>query len=88
MKNGNKNEWLRENAWSLLIALVTLTSTYAIYGYRILENEKDVAELKGKVEVVNELSSQAAKIEERTENIQKDVAEMKADIKALIKVIE
>ncbi len=72
----------------MLIALVTLTSTYAIYGYRIHENEKDVAELKGKVEVINELSEQAATIEERTENIQNDVIEMKADIKALIKSSE
>lgn len=29
------NSWLKENAVSIAIALTTLVSTYAIYGYRL-----------------------------------------------------
>lgn len=33
-------EWLKEHAWSLTIASVTLVSTFTLYGYRIDSLEK------------------------------------------------
>lgn len=28
-------DWLKNNAWALVIALMTLVSTYTLYGYRL-----------------------------------------------------
>lgn len=29
------NEWLKKNSWGLVIAGVTMASTFALYGYRL-----------------------------------------------------
>lgn len=33
------NNWLKDNAISIAIALTTLVSTYAVYGYRLSNDE-------------------------------------------------
>lgn len=39
-------DWLKNNLWGLIIAAVTLSSTYVLYGYRItaLENRVSMIE--------------------------------------------
>lgn len=41
-------EWLQKNSWTLIIAGVTIASSYALYGYRItqLENRESAMETK------------------------------------------
>lgn len=34
--------WLKDNAASIIIAIVTLVSTYAVYGYRLASVEQKV----------------------------------------------
>lgn len=35
MASSNMTDWLQKNAVSIAIALTTLVSTYAVYGYRL-----------------------------------------------------
>lgn len=43
MELTNMNDWLKSNAVSIAIALITLVSTYAVYGYRLsaVESRQD-----------------------------------------------
>lgn len=49
----NMNEWLKSNAWSLIIAGITLISTFSLYGYRIDDLDKQINEQKAAIAVLN-----------------------------------
>lgn len=64
------NDWLTKNWHSLLIAFVTLMSTFALYGYRIdaLEKRNDIQDAK--IEVLADSNIQT----------QIDIAKIQKDI--------
>lgn len=39
----NPTDWIRNNAWSLIIAVVTMISTFTLYGFKIdaLQKQSD-----------------------------------------------
>jgi hypothetical protein len=78
-------DWLVKNAWSLIIAIVTLVSTYAIYGYRVGELEAQAQEIDLKLVAIQKLSEDVAVMNAHIINISSDVDEIKVDVKELTK---
>lgn len=76
-------DWIKNNIWAISISLITIVSTYAIYGYRITQLEARAQELETDIEVIHEITTNLAVIKEKTENIEADIKEMKEDLKAI-----
>lgn len=68
--------FLKNNAWALIIALLTLVSTYTLYGYRIAELEAQVEENRQTIitqdKALNQLQISTARIETDVSHIRED----------------
>lgn len=58
--NNIMSEWLKNNAWALIIAVATVVSTYSLYGYRISEFEKRMVAEEVRVDNLESANNQAA----------------------------
>lgn len=74
------NEWLKSNLWGLIIAAVTLTSTYSVYGFRIsaLENRADAQAQK-----IQTLSDGSVATQVALARIQTDIEYIKVKVDRL-----
>lgn len=74
------NDWLKNNAWSLIIACVTMVSTFTLYGYRIdaLEKQSD----ENRTAIVS-LSAQQNQINVQLAQISTDIQYIKVNIDRL-----
>lgn len=70
-------DFLKQNAVSLIIAAMTLTSTYAVYGYRLGAVE---ARLDRQGEAIVTLQSNMTQIQISLATIQSDIGYIKAQI--------
>lgn len=82
------SDWLLKNAWSLIIATITLISTYAIYGYRVTQLEAQAQETETDMDVVHQILQNIAVINTKVEDINADIHEIKTDVKELNKKID
>ncbi len=72
------NDWLKSNAVSIAIALTTLVSTYAIYGYRIASLEAQVTETQATINTSDEVEVQ----------IQISLAKLQTDMEYIKKAVD
>lgn len=68
------SKWLQDNWWAILIALLTVASTYVIYGYRITTLENNYAQIESRVHQVETTNVQTAV---DIAKIQKDIEYMR-----------
>lgn len=71
------NEWIKNNAWSLIIAAATIVSTYTLYGYRLDSLEKDVNENKASITILN---TQQIQVQVQLAQIATDISYIKASV--------
>lgn len=74
------NDWFKNNLWSIVIACVTMVSTFTLYGYRIDALEKQVDE--NRTAIVT-LSGQQNQINVQLAQIATDISYIKANIDRL-----
>jgi len=74
------NDWLKNNAWSLIIAAVTMVSTFTLYGYRIDALEKTVDENRTAIVTI---SQQQNTINVQLAQISTDIQYIKVNIDRL-----
>lgn len=67
-------EWLKQNAWTLAIAAMTLVSTFSLYGYRIQALEAQVDANKTAVEKLN------TTVNDQNTQVQVSLAKISTDI--------
>lgn len=75
------SDWLQRNLWSLVIAGITLVSTYSLYGYRIVQLEAKAEEMSETMRTLNVIQQDIAVIKNNTEHVQNEIAEIKEEIK-------
>lgn len=78
----NMKDWFVKNWWSLLIALLTLSSTYTMYGYRLDQLEKRVDKHDTQITQLQDLSNQAAVT---LAKIQKDIEYIRLRVDQIVK---
>jgi hypothetical protein len=47
-------EWLKQNAWAIAIALMTVVTTFALYGYRLDSLESQVMDSQRSIKTLAE----------------------------------
>lgn len=79
------NDWLKNNAWALVIGIMTLVSTYTLYGYRLdrleaetKQNTADIATVTSSTQK-NNLQTQVA-----LAKIQTDIEYIKAQLAKIV----
>lgn len=73
-------DWFKNNAWSLIIAAVTMVSTFTLYGYRIDALEKQVDE--NRTAIVT-LSTEQNQVNVQLAQIATDIQYIKVNIDRL-----
>lgn len=53
MDTKTMSDWLKSNAWAIVIGAVTLVSTYSLYGYRIAALETEVQKNTDAISSIN-----------------------------------
>lgn len=74
-------DFIQKNAWAIAIGLITLVSTYSLYGYRINELEAQVISAQQTVDTMDEVLVQ---LQISTAKIETDVKHISTDIDYLI----
>ncbi len=81
------NDWLKNNLWSIIIAVVTMVSTFTLYGYRIDALEKQVDENRTAIVALsqqqNTINVQLAQISTTLSGQAVDIQYIKANIDRL-----
>lgn len=75
-------DWLKQNAWSLVIAGATLISTFTLYGYRIDDLGK---RLDGDETTIQSIQTQSIQTQISLAQIQTDLTYIKASLDRLTK---
>jgi uncharacterized coiled-coil protein SlyX len=75
------NDWLRQNSWALLIASLTLVSTWTLYGYRISALE---AQTDKNSELIASLSDSGVQTQIGIARIQTDIEYIKLQLAKLV----
>lgn len=75
-------DWIKENFWPLLIAILTIGSTYTLYGYRISTLEKRADDADTKIAALQD-SNNTIFID--IEGIQKDVEYIRLQVDKIVK---
>lgn len=81
------DEWFAKNSWSIIIALVTLVSTYSIYGYKINQLEAQASEISENMKIIQEILQNVAVISTKIESVEGDIEEIKQEVKEVNKKI-
>ena len=76
------NDWLKQNTWALLIACVTMVSTWTLYGARIAALEDEVSQNTAAISKINDTSVQT---QVDIAKIQTDIEYIKLQINKLVK---
>lgn len=76
------NDWLKSNAWSLIIAGITVISTFTLYGYRIDDIEKQVDEQKAAITILN---TQQVQLQVQLAQISTDISYIKASLDRVLR---
>jgi hypothetical protein len=74
------NDWLKNNLWSIIIAVVTMISTFSLYGYRITALEKQTEQNAAAIAVI---STQQNVINVQLAQISTDIQYIKVNIDRL-----
>ncbi len=74
------NDWLKQNAWSLVIAGVTMVSTFTLYGYRLDNLEKQIAEDKAAIQL---LTTGQVNVQVQLAQISTDISYIKSSLDRL-----
>ncbi len=80
MELTNMNSWIKDNAVSIAIALVTMVSTYAIYGYRIGALEVQAQQMQETINTSNQVEVQ---IQISLAHLQSDTQYIKEQVTAI-----
>ncbi len=75
------SEWLQKNGISMVIALVTVISTYAVYGYRLSALEIKV---DGQQESLQEMQSRSVDTQVALAKIQTDIEYIKIQLNKIV----
>jgi len=75
-------EWLQKNWWSVIIALITISSTYTMYGYRLGELEKKAEAQQVEITALQNSSNDTAVGLAR---IQKDIEYIRLQVDRIVK---
>lgn len=75
------NNWLKENAISIIIAAVTLISTYAVYGYRL---QADEAQLNRQADAITALQQGDTTTQVALAKIQTDIEYIKEQLAQIV----
>lgn len=79
-------DWLKTNAWALVIALVTLVTTFSLYGYRINALEAAVtANQTSNLRSISKLNDQSVQVQVSLAKIQTDIEYIKVQIDKITK---
>lgn len=81
----NMSDWLAKNFWSILIALLSITSTYAIYGYKITVLENTIASQDNRIHIIETTNIQTAV---DIAKIQKDIEYMRYQLDRIFPVVK
>lgn len=76
------SEWIKNNLWSIIITVVGVAVTFSLYGYRIDNLEKDVAEARAQIQVLN---TQQTQVQVQLAQIGTDVLYIKASLDRLLR---
>ena len=76
------NDFFAKNALSIIIAVVGVISSYAIYGYKLTALEAQVVENK---ETIAELENQNVDVQVQLAQIATDIQYIKANIERILK---
>lgn len=78
-------DWLKQNGISIIIALVTLVSSYAVAGYRITSLENSLADQKQEIAQLRngDISTRIA-----LATIQKDIEYIKVQLSQIAKQVD
>jgi hypothetical protein len=79
-KKSIMNDWLKDNGWGILIALVGVSSTFILYGFRLEALEKEVMEQR--VDIVR-IDTQQNLINVQLAEIAKDIQYIKVNIEEI-----
>lgn len=75
-------DWIIKNWWSLILALLTVSSTYTMYGYRISQLEKSVAVHS---ELIIELQRSSNDANVNLAKIQKDIEYIRLQVDKIVR---
>lgn len=70
-------DWLKNNGWSLAIAVFTIVSVVSLYGYRIDQLEGQTAEIKASIQTIN---AQQVQLQVQLAQISTDLNYIKASV--------
>lgn len=76
------NDWIKSNAWSLIISGVTIISTFVMYGYRIDALERQTIENKQSIVLLN---TQQVQLQVQLAQIATDISYIKASLDRILK---
>lgn len=76
------SDWLSKNAWALIIAGITMVSSYAIYGYRIDDLDKRVT---ANATAISTLSDNNLQVQVSLAKIQTDIEYIKVQLDKITK---
>lgn len=82
LRRKSMNDWIKQNISSLAIAGVTLISTFALYGYRIDNLEKNLATTQAQIASI---TTQQVQEQVSLAQIQVDLTYIKASLDRLTK---
>lgn len=74
------NDWLRDNGWSIIIAIVGVSSTFLLYGFRLEALEKEVTEQR--IDIVR-IDTQQNAINVQLAEIARDIQYIKVNIEEI-----
>lgn len=82
LRRKSMNDWIKQNISSLAIAAITLISTFALYGYRIDNLEKNLATTQAQIASI---TTQQVQEQVSLAQIQVDLTYIKASLDRLTK---
>lgn len=75
------NEWIKQNLWAVLIAAVTIVSTWTLYGYRISALEVEVDK---NTRAISSLTDSGVQTQIGIARIQTDIEYIKLQLAKLV----
>lgn len=77
----NMQDWIKQNSWSLLIALVGVSIAWATMGAQVQAINNDNERIENRLDKIDDAILRITVLEEHDKNIGEDILEIKSDIK-------
>lgn len=77
----NMQDWLKQNAWTLIVTLVSVSIAWATLGAQVNAISNDHEKLERRLDKIDDAILRITVLEEHDKSIGEDLIEIKADVK-------